>query len=176
MKNVLFLDRDGVINKKLENNYVKIWSEFEFLPGVFSALKLFSLHFDLIIVSNQAGVAKNFMTYSDLLVIDKKMQQEISLQKVSILKTYYCPHQDTDACDCRKPKPGLFLQAQKDFNFCLAQAWVIGDSERDIVAGKKAGCKYGILISDNSAIITQADFVTNGLLNAAKIVLSIDKN
>lgn len=158
---VLFLDRDGVINRKLDQDYVKTWQEFDFLPGVLDALALCSQKgYAVIVVSNQAGVNKGLMTFRQLREIDLKMKQAVLQNDGHILESYYCPHRDEDACDCRKPKAGLFHQALDDLSIDparLKELWVVGDSERDIIAGQSIGCQ-AIIVGPEAKRPTRAEY------------------
>jgi D-glycero-D-manno-heptose 1,7-bisphosphate phosphatase len=104
----LFLDRDGVINKKIEGDYVRTCSQFEFLPGVFESLQNLSKIFGkIIIVRNQRGIGRGLMTEEDLKYIHSKILGEFSKHKIQIHKIYYCPHDyEKEECNCRKPKIG----------------------------------------------------------------------
>jgi histidinol-phosphate phosphatase family protein len=175
MRKIVFLDRDGVINKRLIADYVKTWDEFVFLPEVFEAVTLLNQKgYEIIIVSNQGGISKGLFKEEDLEKIDKLMINEIEANKGKILKSYYCPHQDSDECVCRKPKTGLFIKAKQEFDIVLEKSWIIGDGERDIVAGNDSGCK-SILINNNLLEKTEADYVADDLLSAVKIVIEKDK-
>ena len=135
----LFLDRDGVINKKLEGRYVRNFSEFEFMPGALDSIsKLSNLFSRILIVTNQQGIAKGIMSEADLNILHTKMQDRIEKLGGKINKIYYCPHlQDMD-CMCRKPKSGMIEQAIIDFpEINIENSYLIGDSDSDIKAGKK---------------------------------------
>jgi len=142
-RKAVFLDRDGVINKKPpEHDYIKSWDEFEFIPGIENLIKIFNEKGDLVIVfTNQAGVARKLMTEEALNEINRKMTEELKKKGAIIDAVYSCIHGYTDNCECRKPKPGLLLMAAKDLNIDLKKSLAIGDSEVDIIAGKMAGCK-----------------------------------
>lgn len=150
-KKVVFLDRDGVINKKAgKADYIKKWEEFEFLPGAVEGLKILSENnYDVYIVSNQPGVARGVMTEKDLLMIHEKMKKELIKNGAKIKGIYCCLHGWYDDCECRKPKPGLLLQAAKENNLDLSKIIFIGDDIRDILAGEAAGCKTA-LVEDKS--------------------------
>ena len=139
----IFLDRDGVINKKApEGDYVKNWDEFQFLPGVKEAIrKLNEKGFLVIVVSNQRGIAKGVMTEDDLKEIHNRMKEELRKEGAVIDGIYYCPHDIEDHCGCRKPEPGMLLKAAREHDIDLGRSWMIGDSESDIKAGRRAGCK-----------------------------------
>ena len=134
----LFLDRDGVINVKLEGKYVQNFSEFEFISGSLSAIsKLSQLFFRIIIITNQQGIGKGIMTQFDLNTLHFKMQQKIEYYGGRIDKIYFCPHLESDNCLCRKPKPGMIKNAIIDFpEIKIDHSYLVGDSDSDIEAGR----------------------------------------
>ena len=145
----VFLDRDGVINRKPpEGDYVKSWEEFEFLPKAPEALRLLKeAGIRLIIVTNQRGIARGLMTERDLEEIHRCMLAELARLQASVDAIYYCPHEE-GICDCRKPRIGMFQQAQQDFpDIDFANSAVIGDSLKDMEVGTRLGC-LTILIAD----------------------------
>lgn len=143
LKKIIFLDRDGVINKRPpKTDYVKRWDEFTFLPGSIEAIKLLkNKGYKIFIVTNQPGIARGVMSEADLNLIHQKMQQELKNQGVKIDGIYYCPHGWDDGCKCRKPEPGLLLKASREHFFDLTKSIFIGDDKRDAEAGEKVGCK-----------------------------------
>lgn len=146
-KKVILLDRDGVINKKPQKaEYVKNWSEFKFLPGAIVALKILTKKgYEIIIISNQAGIGRGVMTEKDLKKIHKKFLEVCEKEGINIKAIYYCPHNWDDGCFCRKPKPGMLFKAASDHNFDLTEAVFIGDDERDEQTGQAANCKTILL-------------------------------
>ena len=143
---VIFLDRDGVINKYPgDSEYVKSWDEFHFLPRVKSALKKLNDNtFKIFIISNQAGVSKGIYSQESLDLITKNMLKKLSNCGISIAGVYYCTHRSQDNCSCRKPKTGLIDMAlaklkQEELKIELARSYFIGDTTRDIDTGKAAG-------------------------------------
>ena len=144
----IFLDRDGVINRKRDDDYVKHWGEFEFLPNVKEALKILTeKNYRLIVVTNQRGIARGWMSEADVQNVHARMLAEIAPARIAAI--YCCPH-DKDQCDCRKPKTGMFLQAQQAFPAIeFAQSVLIGDSLSDMAAGAQLGCR-NILIGDEA--------------------------
>ena len=139
----LFLDRDGVINKKLERRYVRNSSEFEFIPGVLNAIsKLSNVFIRIIIVTNQQGIDKGIMSNADLNTLHTQMKERIKQSGGKINKIYYCPHLEEFDCLCRKPKPGMIQQAVIDFpEIIIENSYLIGDSDSDIEAGKRMNLK-----------------------------------
>lgn len=150
-KKVIFLDRDGVINKKAGRaDYIKKWEEFEFLPGVVEGMKILCENkYDIYVVSNQPGVARGIMTENDLCQIHDNLKAELARSGVNIKNIYCCLHGWHDNCECRKPKAGLLFQAARENNLDLSKVVFIGDDIRDILAGEAAGCKT-VLIEDKS--------------------------
>ncbi|MBN2323009.1 MAG: HAD-IIIA family hydrolase [Spirochaetes bacterium] len=162
-KKVLFLDRDGVINRKLPKaEYVRSWEQFVFLPGVKSALKTLCRHgYELYIITNQAGIARGLMTELDLEDIHSKMKRELKKHDVEIKGIYYCPHGWDESCDCRKPKPGLFYQAARENHLDITKAVYIGDDERDMEAGNTAGCHTFLLNKRTSLSSIVSELIQN---------------
>lgn len=151
----IFLDRDGVINNDTGHYYIYKVEDFKLNDGVIEGLKLLSkAGFLLIVVSNQGGVAKGIYTDDDINKVHNKLKIELKKHSVEIDAIYYCPHHESvSECECRKPKPGMILSAIEEFNINPENSFLIGDSERDITAGKKAGLKECFLIETNSSIV-----------------------
>ena len=137
MKQFLFLDRDGVINKKRED-YVKTIQELEFIPGIFDAIKkLNSLGIHIIVITNQSVVNRKIISEVQLNKIHDFMLETMKDKSCIISKIYFCPHQPEERCECRKPNTGMIEQAIKEFNINLSNTLLIGDSNSDIEAAKK---------------------------------------
>jgi len=153
-KPAIILDRDGVLNKKAPKaEYVKSWQEFEWLPGAKEAICLLKkTGYKIIIVTNQAGIARGMMTETDLSDIHTMIKEDLAKDGTVIDALYHCPHGWNDGCDCRKPKPGMLFQAQKDFNLDLTRTYFIGDDIRDKQAGDAAGCET-LLISSKESLL-----------------------
>lgn len=145
----VFLDRDGVINRRLPDDYVKSWEEFEFLPGVLDALKLLTDSGSrLIVITNQRGIATGKMTLEDLSHIHHRLRLTVMESNARLDAIYFCPH-DKGVCDCRKPGIGMLLQAQKDFpEIDFSASVMVGDSLSDVEAGSRAGCDTVLIGSD----------------------------
>jgi histidinol-phosphate phosphatase family protein len=146
----LFLDRDGVINKRLENDYVKTLAEFEFLDGVPEAIKdLKDLFGKIIVVTNQQGIARGLYSENDLNIIHHYMTDEIEKHGGRIDKIYFSPHLAADNHPWRKPGIGMALQAKTDFpEIDLTKAVMVGDSISDMRFGRKAGMKTVFISSE----------------------------
>jgi len=180
----IFLDRDGVINKYPgDRDYVKSWGEFEFLPGVKSALKkLCEKGFAVYVISNQAGVSKGIYSQGTLDLITVNMLEELDKEGIEISGVYYCTHRSQDNCSCRKPKTGMIEQAVKDalkkgLNIEISKSFFVGDTIRDIQAGKTAGLKTILVFSGKEQPQNKAswealpDFTASDLTEAAQTII-----
>ena len=134
----LFLDRDGVINHKIENDYVKSIQDFKFIPEFIYVVKDLSLLFNrIIIITNQQGIGKGLMSISDLNEIHEYMLNIINDNNGKIDKIYFCPHLASENCLCRKPSPGMIQKAFQDYpDIDRSKSYFIGDSDSDMQAGK----------------------------------------
>lgn len=141
MKKTIFLDRDGVINVN-RADYVKSWQEFIFLPGVLEALKLLTeQQIQVIIITNQSAIGRGIITEETLNHIHQNMVQEIEKAGGKITAIYHCPHTPWDNCTCRKPAPGMLIQAAEIYQLNLSEAFFVGDAISDIETGINAGCQ-----------------------------------
>ena len=158
----LFLDRDGVINKKIENNYVRKWDEFEFLPGVLEAIKIFSNTFGrIIVVTNQQGIAKERMTEDELTQIHEQMVKEIEKNGGRIDAIFYAPYlKEINHID-RKPNVGMALKAKKKFpEINFKKAIIAGDSQSDMEMGARMNM-IKILINNDISIAQKQPKLVN---------------
>ncbi len=164
----LFLDRDGVINKKIDNDYVKHWIDFKFLEGVFDALKKFDTVFGkIVIVTNQQGIGKGLYRTEDLELIHQNMLYEITYLGGRIDKVYFSPYLHTQNHSTRKPGIGMALQAQKDFpEIDLTKSIIVGDSISDMEFGRNAGMKT-VFISEEKRNDQKIDFQFESLIELA---------
>lgn len=171
MENIttVFLDRDGVINC-LRSGYVTSWDTFEFLPRAKEALTLLTAAgLRTVVVTNQRGVARGLMSIADLETIHAHMRAEVEAAGATISAIYYCPH-DKDQCTCRKPHVGMFLQAQRDCpEIDFRRSVVVGDSQVDMVAGQRLGCRV-ILVTETG----EADEAGDGSRRALELTLPLD--
>jgi len=148
----IFLDRDGVLNRKLpEGEYVANWSQFHLLPGVPEAIaRLNRAGLKVIVVSNQRGIALGLYTAEDVNALHTELQRTLAAHSAHIDAFYFCPH-DKDACDCRKPDPGLYRQALTDFpDITPESSLMIGDSWSDIEFGHRLGMRTIFIEGDPS--------------------------
>jgi D-glycero-D-manno-heptose 1,7-bisphosphate phosphatase len=163
----IILDRDGVLNRRPPRaHYVTRWSEFEWLPGALEALRLLAANgYRILVVSNQAGVARGAMSEVALLEIHERMKAQAAQSGGRIDAVYYCPHDWDEGCSCRKPRPGMLFQAQRDFHLDLSRTVFVGDDERDAEAADAAGCP-SVLVSEERTLID----VVSGLVDAEELV------
>jgi D-glycero-D-manno-heptose 1,7-bisphosphate phosphatase len=150
----VILDRDGVLNKKPPRaQYVRTWGEFEWLPGAKEALRLLNeANYQVVLVSNQAGIGRGAMTEADLQQIHERMRAEVEQAGGHIEAVYYCPHDWDEGCECRKPRPGLLFQAQRELSLDLTRTLFIGDDERDAQAADAAGCPSALVTAEVSLL------------------------
>ncbi len=142
----VFLDRDGVINRD-SPDYVTAWEDFEFLPGSLSAIAALSAAaIDVIIVTNQSALARGLMTPDTLADIHRRLTSAVAERGGRIRAILHCPHHPDDLCGCRKPAPGMILQAQARFGLDLKRSVMIGDRATDVACGRQAGCGGTILV------------------------------
>ncbi len=181
-----FLDRDGTINKYV--GFLRDPDQFELLPGVAEAIrKINTLGYLCIVVTNQPVIARGEVTFEGLELIHNKMETLLGKEGAYVDAIYYCPHHPDKGfegevkalkidCDCRKPKPGMLLKAAEDFNIDLSQSWMIGDGERDIKAGKNAGCKTILIVGDGSESELGAEFGQDESAETFKEAINIFEN
>ena len=178
----IFLDRDGVIN--LDKGLICHESDFELYPETAEAVRLINQSdYIAVVVTNQPGIAKGMYDFEGLEEIHRKMDSLLGEERAKIDALYFCPHHPEKGftgerpeykivCECRKPAAGMLLQAAKDFNIDLAQSFIIGDHERDIVAGKTAGCNtIGVATGhglENTK--TEPDYRAANILEAVRLI------
>jgi D-glycero-D-manno-heptose 1,7-bisphosphate phosphatase len=177
---VVFLDRDGVINKFPGNRlYVTSLKKFRFLPGAKKAIALLSrAGYTLFIASNQAGVGRGIYSQKTLDAITSKMLADIRGEGGDIRKVFYCTHRKEAGCPCRKPRPGMLKMAAREFGFDLRKAYFVGDTIRDVLTAKNAGCKSILVLCGREKLASKRDWevspdlIFNNLNSAAKFVIS----
>ena len=154
MQKALFLDRDGVIN--IEKDYLYKIDDFEFIDGIFELCAYYQAkNYKIVVVTNQSGIARKYYTENDFDILSQWMIQEFDKNKIKVTDIYHCPHHPdiSGKCSCRKPKPGMLLDAQKNHNIDLANSIMIGDKERDIEAGLNAGLKESYLFDSEEIVL-----------------------
>jgi len=169
----VFLDRDGVINR--EGGYVHDVGEFDFIAGVFDACRVMSrAGYRLIVITNQAGIARGYYTEDDFLQLTRWMLDTFRQQGIEIDGVYYCPHHPVHGvgsyhrdCDCRKPAPGMIMRAAKEHALDLQRSILVGDKGTDVEAGRAAGVGCCVLVQTGHPVsnkdLDKADAVFDGL-------------
>jgi D-glycero-D-manno-heptose 1,7-bisphosphate phosphatase len=150
----LFLDRDGVINAAPPaGDYVRHWDDFRLLPEAVSWIRLFkAAGYLAIVLTNQRGIALGLYSHAELLALHERMRAELAAQGAILDDIFYCPHQE-DACDCRKPRPGMVVEAQRKWNIDLTASLLIGDTQRDRLLAERCGIPFA-LVRDGHVIET----------------------
>jgi D,D-heptose 1,7-bisphosphate phosphatase len=174
LNKAVFLDRDGVI---IEDNarYISDCYNIKFLPKVVDAIKLLKDYL-IIVVTNQAGVAKGYLTKKQVQKINISIQNTLAKKGALIDAFYYCPHHPegiikkyTKKCNCRKPKDGMLQEAALDWNIDLSESFLVGDKISDVQAGNEAGCRTILLTQ--SAKLAKCDHEAKDLYEAVKWII-----
>lgn len=163
MIQAIFFDRDGVLNEEV--GYLYEVEKFKWIDGAHDAIKFCNERGILtIVVTNQSGIARGLYTAKEVEILHEFMQKSLLEVGAHIDAFYYCPHHPnlSGECDCRKPKPGMILQACQEFNINPAQSILFGDSERDIEAAKAAGLRDGIFFTGGNLLETVKVHCTEG--------------
>jgi D-glycero-D-manno-heptose 1,7-bisphosphate phosphatase len=166
-----FLDRDGTINVcPPPHAYVESAAAFQWLPDALDGIvSLADQGFALVVVSNQRGVARGLVSRLVLAEIEGIIQSALAERgQQRIVAFRYCTHDHADRCDCRKPVPGLLVEAAEEFRIDLAESWMIGDSESDVLAGSAAGCRTGRIA--DASVETSATLSAPSLLGVARAI------
>ena len=158
---IVFLDRDGTINKKASRAcYIEEPDQFVWLDGAKEAIRLLNMNdYKVILITNQPGIARGKLSEGTLQAIHEKMKRELLEIGAHVDKIYYCPHDWDGGCECRKPKPGMLYQAQKEYNLNLTKCILIGDDDRDIEAGNKARCRTYKITEERNLLQIVKDMV-----------------
>ncbi|MCE7042847.1 HAD-IIIA family hydrolase [Dyadobacter sp. CY312] len=175
----IFLDKDGTLIKDVPYNVDPKLVVFE--SGVFDGLRrMQDEDFKLIIISNQPGIALGYFSEPDLALLIRYFEEKFAENDLLLSGFYYCPHlpdTSSNACSCRKPKPGLIHKAASDLNIDLSNSWMVGDILNDVEAGNKAGCRTILIDNGNesewlSGINREPDFAAKDFLEATRYIVS----
>ena len=183
-KIAVFLDRDGVINQ--DTGYVSCVDDFHFIDGTIEALQILKKKgYCLVVVTNQSGIARGYFTEEQFMSLTEWMDWSLADRDVDLDGIYFCPHHPTagvgeyrQECNCRKPAPGMLLDAAKDLKIDLADSYMVGDKAGDLQAAKAAGVGHKVLVRTGKTVteeaIALADEVQDSLLTFAKSAPAIN--
>ena len=170
----IFLDRDGVINKEI--NYLHKIDDFEFIDGVFETCQyLISLDYQIIVITNQSGISRGYYTEKDFQIITEWMIAEFQKNDIIILDIFHCPHLPNSNCNCRKPKPGMLLDAKCKHNIDMQNSWLIGDKEIDIIAANSSGITNTILVKSGhkiNEVDSNAKYFLDSIQQSKQVILN----
>lgn len=172
-QSAIFLDRDGVINRVVKRNPTWIGaprtlSEWQWMPGIHEAVRiLHEVGYLIIVVTNQPEQARGQATRAQLDTLHAHMCCGLP----QIDEVFFCPHDDSANCDCRKPKPGLILKAMREWGIDISKSWMVGDRDKDIEAGKAAGC-HTCLIQNDYHHPCEPDLVCKSVLEFARKLIA----
>ena len=147
MTRAAFLDRDGTLNVRPPlHEYLNRPEDFRWLPGAAEgAGRLAAAGFALFVVSNQRGLSRGITSWAAVRAIEERIQAGLEAHGARVTAFAYCPHGLDDGCRCRKPRPGLILDLAERYAIDLAASWMIGDAASDVEAGRRAGCRTGLV-------------------------------
>ncbi|OBZ14193.1 hypothetical protein A8L34_09540 [Bacillus sp. FJAT-27264] len=175
----VFMDRDGVINRNIENGYVTSWDQFVWLPGAVESIAfLYKQSWNIFITTNQACIGKGIVDQREISGIHNCMQDELRRSGSKITQFYVCPHTSEMKCNCRKPKPGMLLEAKEEHSLDLSSCYFIGDSINDMIAANSVGCTtvlvrtgLGKSHEKNIRLLQLADYYCNNITEAVHIII-----
>ncbi|MHB8834982.1 MAG: D-glycero-alpha-D-manno-heptose-1,7-bisphosphate 7-phosphatase [Candidatus Methylomirabilia bacterium] len=168
----VFVDRDGVINRRLPGDYVRAWEQFRFLPGARAGLRLLrEAGYLLVVITNQRGIGRGLMTEAALSDLHRRMQIELVRSGAGVDAILHCPHDLGEGCNCRKPKPGMIERAFERFPIDAARSWVVGDSLSDLEAGRAVGIR-GVLVVPRGEPRPPGVVAAGSLLAAARAIVA----
>ncbi|MDH3001465.1 D-glycero-beta-D-manno-heptose-1,7-bisphosphate 7-phosphatase [Chelonobacter oris] len=171
MNKAIFLDRDGTLN--IDHGYVHEIDQFEFIDGSIEALlELKQMGYLLVLVTNQSGIARGYFSEAQFLQLTEWFDWSLADRGVDFDGIYYCPHLPDGQgeyrrnCDCRKPQPGMLLQAAKELNIDLNRSFMVGDKIEDIMAGKAAGVAHNILVRSGKTVTPEGEKLAEAVLDS----------
>jgi histidinol-phosphate phosphatase family protein len=169
MKKCVFFDRDGIVNESPGPGYVERWEDFVLQADFVDALRAArAAGYGAAVITNQRGVALGKMTVETLEDMHRRLRDLLEQDHgLTLLDVLYCPH-ERNACRCRKPQPGMLIEAARRHDIDLAASWMVGDSESDIEAGARAGCTT-VLVSPD-AVTTRADHHVRTMADLARLL------
>lgn len=184
MRKAIFLDRDGTLN--IDHGYVHQIDDFQFIDGSIEALKqLKEMGYLLVLVTNQSGIARGYFSEEQFLQLTEWMDWSLADRGVDLDGIYYCPHHPEGEgeyyqdCYCRKPKPGLLLQAINEFDIDPNQSFMVGDKIEDLLAGEAAKVRYKLLVKTGKEVTKEgenlADYVLDSIAELPRVISRLNK-
>lgn len=150
-RKAFFFDRDGVIN--VDHGYISSIENMEFMDGIFPVMRVLAARgYQLIVVTNQSGIGRGYYTREDFWQITEWMRKRFSEEDIVLTDVYHCPHSPEAGCACRKPAPGMFLQAIREHGIDPSASWMIGDKDADMQAAQAAGIPNRVLIGGADSV------------------------
>jgi len=172
LNKTIFLDRDGVINKEV--NYLHRIKDCEFIDGIFEAcIYLQDIGFKIVIITNQSGIARGYFNENDYQILTNWITLQFNKKSIKLLEIFHCPHGPDSKCSCRKPRPGMLLEAQHKYSINMTNSWLIGDREDDILAANNAGINNTILVRSGHKInegISNAKHILDSISDCVKVI------
>jgi len=175
LNKAVFLDRDGTIIK--DEGYLRDPDSVCFLQGAIEALKdLMTAGYMLVLVSNQSGVGRGYFSEDSVMKVHERIKEILAREGVVLDGIYYCPHAPEEACECRKPSPGMILRAAKELKIDLSKSVMIGDKQSDLDAGSAAGCGCSLILKNDCVRSEEhGRLVFGSLSEAVRFILSDDR-
>jgi len=178
IKRILLIDRDGTLNVRPPRaEYISRWEDFHWAHGALDGMEaLASAGFSFVVISNQAGIARGIVTKQQVDALNSRLADELAFRGAKVLKAYVCPHHWDDKCSCRKPAPGLFFEASREYLLRLDRTFYIGDDPRDCQAAYNANCP-GVFIGDDDELLSlrapeYPEYVVRTLVEAVPWIVS----
>jgi len=164
-RRAVFLDRDGTLVRDV--HFCRSVEDLQLLPGAPLAIRILNdVGFKVVVITNQSGVGRGYLTVETLADIHKKLREELGRGGAALDAIYYCPHTPGEGCKCRKPRPGMFVAAIRDLGLDPAASYAVGDRERDLDPGRALGVKTVLVSSGPAEKDPAADFTAQSLLEA----------
>jgi D-glycero-D-manno-heptose 1,7-bisphosphate phosphatase len=174
----IFLDRDGVLNRDSEG-FIRTPDEMEIMPGAPEAVaRLNRAGYAAFVITNQSGIGRGIMTEEALAAVHAKLRAAMEAAGAHLTAIYHCPHRPDAGCECRKPRPGMVLQAAREYGVDLARSWFVGDKPIDIACGASAGCRTILVPTglpsyyENPVFTAEPDYVCADMDAAARVILA----
>ena len=172
LNKTIFLDRDGVINKDV--NFLHKIKDCEFIDGIFEACIYFQdIGFKIVVITNQSGIARGYFNENDYQILTNWITLQFNKKSIKLLEIFHCPHGPDSKCSCRKPSPGMLLEAKHKYSIDMSNSWLIGDREDDILAANNAGINNTILVRSGHKInegISNAKHILDSISDCVKVI------